>query len=503
KSPKSFDEWQDDAFSNVLSVTLDNTNPKRSNRVYLQSVGDELRSEEGPSAALITTGTLERVLVARLEESAVTASGVSVCGFLINSWRSINAVVSNLSGVKGKSLDPSIRESRIAALNEAQQLLVSYIGLSLQMPELFPQLGQPGQRILVSALLADASQPENPLTPLLDVLLDQLIARFKDDGLPEVIAPVFRELGLRAALPSNRSLLQPGFRIILQAVETLMAHAEIAQAIPHMPTFDPEDCDGRKMQTSTALGVFLALSAFPGSDESIVKVYYSDAPSRSRQDNDGLHNSLRTTVQFLQSSLFGIFDKLVRSGVPERNLTLQYTLRTLATNALRSGMQVDMAKVVDDGFADNLAMVWLRLSEPFTNDPHLRRVGRVDADWVTFRAVRGGGGGDDEGLDDEQHHISTYWRELTRISADKEFVDAYFDRHNLQASTVLPSFGFICDCFFTAADALHLGPISTISRYLDLLKRIGKFKDEIERIQAAPELLPPIQRVNLPAAVER
>ncbi|KAJ1770468.1 Ubiquitin conjugation factor E4 [Coemansia sp. RSA 1813] len=499
---KSFDQWQDDAFSSVLSVTLDNTNPKRSNRAYLQNVANELRSEGSP--ALITTSTLERVLIARLEESVVAASGISVSGYLINSWRSINAVVSNLSGAKGKSLDPSTRVLRITALSEAQQLLVSYIGLSLQMPELFPQLGQPGQRIIVGALLADASQADNPLTALLPVLFDQIIARFKDDCLPEVIAPIFRELGLRAVLPSNHSLLQPGFRHILQAVEALLAHGEIAQAIPHMPTFDPEDCDGRKMQTSTALGAFLALSAFPGSDESITKVYYLDAPSRSKQDREALHNSLRTTVQFLQASLFGIFDKLVRSGSPERQLTLQYTLRTLATNALRSGMQVDMTKVVDDGFADNLAAVWLRLSEPFTNDPHLKRIGRVDPDWVAFRAVRNGqDGGLLQGLDDEQHHIGTYWRELTRISADKEFVDSYLDRQGKQEAAAAPSFGFICDCFFTTADALHLGPMSTISRYLDLLKRIGRFKEDIERIQAAPELLPPIQRVNLPLAVER
>ncbi|KAJ2661237.1 Ubiquitin conjugation factor E4 [Coemansia sp. RSA 1200] len=496
---KPFDQWQDDAFSSVLSVTLDTTNPKRSSRAYLQSVGEELRSEG--LAALITTSTLERVLIARLEESVVAGSGVSADGYLISSWSSIQGVVSNLSGAKGKTLDPTVREARIGALCEAQRLLVSYLGLSLQMPDLFSQLGQPGQRIIVNALLADDSQAQNPLAALLPALLEQLVARFANDSLPEVIAPVFRELGLRMVLPSNRSLLQPGFRHILQAMETLVAHREIAQAIPHMRTFDPEDCDGRRMQTSTALGVFLALSAFPGSDESITKVYYLDAPSRSARDKEALHSSLRTTVQFLQSLLFGVFDKLVRSGAAERDLTLRYTLRTLATNALRSGMQVDLAKVVDDGFADNLAAVWLRLSEPFTNDPQLRRIDRVDPDWVAFRAMRSSGT-DAQGLDGEQKHIGTYWRELTRISADKEFVDSYLQRTSKQSAGD-QAFGFICDCFFTAADALHLGPVATISRYLELLKRISRFKEDIERIQATPEILTPVQRASLPLVVER
>ncbi|KAJ2519882.1 Ubiquitin conjugation factor E4 [Coemansia sp. RSA 1939] len=505
---KSFEQWQDDAFSSVLSVTLDTTNPKRSNRTSLQSVGEELRSEG--LAALITTSTLERVLVARLEEGVVAGSGVSVDGYLLSSWGAIQGVVSNLSGAKGKMLDPAVRDLRIGALGEAQRLLVSYIGLSLQMPDLFSPLGQPGQRIIADALLADDSQAQssNPLAPHLPALLDQIVARFAGDGLPDVMAPVFRELGLRMVLPSNRSLLQPGFRHILQAVETLVAYREIAQAVPHMATFDPEDCDGRRMQTSTALGAFLALSAFPGSDESITKVYYLDAPARNAQDREALHSSLRTTVQFLQASLFGIFDKLVRSGAAERDLTLRFTLRTLATNALRSGMQVDLARVVDDGFADNLAAVWLRLSEPFTGDPQLRRIGRVDPDWVALRAMRSsngsnGGDADAQGLDDEHAHIGTYWRELTRISADKEFVDSYLERTGKQGGGGGRAFGFICDCFFTTADALHLGPVATISRYLELLKRISRFKEDISRIQTAPEILTPVQRASLPLVVER
>ncbi|KAJ2549665.1 Ubiquitin conjugation factor E4 [Coemansia sp. RSA 1933] len=491
KAVKAVDQWQDDAFSNVLSVTLDQTNPKRRNRMYLESVAKELRSEG--SAVLITTGTLERVVVARLEESAVAASGVSVSGFLLNSWRSMHAVADNLSGAKGKALDAETRGARIAALGEAQRLLVSYIGLALQIPEMFSQLGQPGQRIIVTALLTDT----DPLSPLVPELMDQLAARFKEDGLADVVAPIFRELGMRATLPSNRSLLQPGFRAILQAAETLLAQAEVARAVPHMATFDPEESAGRQMQTSTALGAFLALSAFPSSDETITKVYYADAAGRSRDDNEALHSSLRTTVQFLQAALFTVFDRLVRSGAAERNLTLQYTLRTLATNALRSGMQADMTRVVDDGFADNLATVWLRLSEPFTADAHLKRISRVDPDWVTSRILRSA-----EGLDDAQHHIATYWRELTRICADKEFVDAYLERRGSEEVAAGAS-GFICDCFFATANALHLGPMSTVSRYLELLKRIGRFENEIARVQAAPELLPPTQRVNLPSAIER
>ncbi|KAJ2845084.1 Ubiquitin conjugation factor E4, partial [Coemansia brasiliensis] len=379
----------------------------------------------------------------------------------------------------------------------AQALLVSYIGLSLQIPDMFLQTGRLGQAVVADILLADPNDNTNPMAELAPELLSQLAARFAGDGLPEVIAPIVSELGLRSLLRANRSLLQPGFRSILAALDILTANRTVAAAMPLMPTFDPEGCNGRRMQTGTALGPFLALSAFPASDEAIATVYYSDAPQRSHQDCESLHMGLRTTVQFLQAALFEIINRLVRSGAEERTRTLQFSLRALATNALRSGMQVDFTRVVDDGFADNLASVWLRLSEPFTNDAMLKRLSRIDPDWVTLRAMRSHANG---GLDDEHNYISTYWRELTRVNADKELVDAY-----LQSKDNLPgdSGGFIPDCFFTTAAALHLGPISTIARYIEMMKRIARFKDEIKRIESMPELLSPMQRAGLPMLMQR
>ncbi|KAJ1963796.1 Ubiquitin conjugation factor E4 [Dipsacomyces acuminosporus] len=498
KAEKTFEQWQDDAFSSVLSLTLDNTNPKRSNRFYLKNVADELKEEGVP--LLITTSTFDRVLVSRLEEANVVTNGISVLDYLLNSWRAANTVVTNLTGVKGKTLDPAIREARVFALKEAQGLLVSYMGISLQYPDMFPQFGRPGQRVVVDALLSDPNtEPQSAMPP---ELLKQIIARFASDGLPDIIAPIITELGFRTILRTNHSLLQPGFRTLLEVIDNLVSYPEIAQAIPEMATFDPEDCHGRRMQTGTALGPFLALSAFPSSDPAITGEYYLDAPDRSESDRRTLHSSLRTTVQFLQSALFQVVDRLIRAGVPARTSTLQLTLRTLATNALRSGMQVDKEKVVDDGFADNLAAIWLRLSEPFTRDADLKRIARVDPDWVCLRALRDA---ESLGLDDPQNHIGTYWRELTRVNADKEAIDAYLKRKvdEAQSSGTNNAPGFIADSFFTTANALHLGPLSTLNQYKELLKSIGRFKSELERIKRMPELLSPVQRMSLPQLVQR
>ncbi|KAJ2908961.1 Ubiquitin conjugation factor E4, partial [Coemansia aciculifera] len=177
---------------------------------------------------------MERVLVARLEADEVAASGVGVFGYLLSSWRAVRTVVENLSGAKGKALDAAVREERIGVLRALQALLVSYMGLALQVPDMFAQIGQPGQRIIVDALLAESGESD------VSELLAELATRFAQDGLPDVLAPVVGELGLRALVRSNRSLLQPGFRSLLEALETLTAPRDLAQAFAHMASFDPE-----------------------------------------------------------------------------------------------------------------------------------------------------------------------------------------------------------------------------------------------------------------------
>ncbi|KAJ2442104.1 Ubiquitin conjugation factor E4, partial [Coemansia sp. RSA 2337] len=308
KAEKTPEQWQDDALSSILSVTLDGSNTKRQGRRCLTVVANELR-EEGMSA-LITKTTMERVLVARLEPDEVSESGIGVFDYLLGSWRAVRTVIENLSGAKGKALDASVRESRIGVLRDMQALLVSYMGLTLQVPDMFARVGRPGQRIIIDALLAESVENDSNKA-VVSELLAELIKRFAEDGLPEVLTPIISELGLHSLARSNRSLLQPGFRKLLEALEVLTAYGEIAQAFVHMATFDPEECSGRRMQTGTALGIFLGFSAFPSSDESIVQTYYADAPERSPLDCEALHAGLRNTVQFLQSALFQICDRLV------------------------------------------------------------------------------------------------------------------------------------------------------------------------------------------------
>ncbi|ORX66033.1 hypothetical protein DL89DRAFT_260541 [Linderina pennispora] len=454
-------------------------NPKRTARYYLNGVADELTSENIP--LLITLeSSFERVLIARLAETAQIPGSPGTFEYMLNSWRSVSNVVGNLTGARGRALDPAVRGARVSALQGAQALLVSYMGLSLQFPDMVvPAIGRPGQKILSGVALPQG-------------LLDQIIKRFANDGLPEVLAPVFAELGLRTIDSGSAG----GAGCLRGYLRGHPADADVRpRGLQRAANADRHSARSRSCR----------LSAFPTSNPEIISNYYADAPERNREERNALHSSIRSTVQYVQGALFDVFYKLVaRSGVPARTATIQYTLRTLATNALRSGMHVDRDKVVDNGFADNLASIWLRLSEPFTRDPQLKKLDRVDADWISLRATRSSETMP-AGLDDAQSHIGTYWRELTRLHADQSAADAYLQRRQQETEGLgdkqMP--GFIADCFFATADALHLGPISILSQYKDILSKLSRFRGEVERIERMPELLPPEQRASLPLAMQR
>ncbi|KAJ2818079.1 Ubiquitin conjugation factor E4, partial [Coemansia furcata] len=146
---------------------------------------------------------MERVLVARLEPDEVAASGISVFDYLLGSWRAVRVVIENLSGAKGKALDASVREARVGVLRDLQTLLISYMGLTLQVPDMFARVGRPGQRTIIDALLAESAENDSNKAIVAE-LLAELIQRFAEDGLPEVLAPIFSELAMRSLARTNR-----------------------------------------------------------------------------------------------------------------------------------------------------------------------------------------------------------------------------------------------------------------------------------------------------------
>lgn len=86
--------------------------------------------------------------------------------------------------------------------------------------------------------------------------------------------------------------------------------------------------------------------------------------------------SLRGTLKSLQSSLFAIFNSLVRASSESREAVLDYFARVIALNVKRGGMQVNPDTVGTDSFLANIQAVLVRFAEPFM-DVRYEKVGCI------------------------------------------------------------------------------------------------------------------------------
>lgn len=92
-----------------------------------------------------------------------------------------------------------------------------------------------------------------------------------------------------------------------------------------------------------------------------------------------------TTIMPNQSSLFQIFNALVRASAESREAVLQYFSRVISLNIRRGGMQVsrfctymatnlllqvEFDSVASDGFLINLQTILLRFAEPFMDSTY-------------------------------------------------------------------------------------------------------------------------------------
>lgn len=113
-----------------------------------------------------------------------------------------------------------------------------------------------------------------------------------------------------------------------------------------------------------------------------------------------------TINEFLQRSMFGISNSIVRASADARNQLLEYFGHIIRLNEKRAQMQVDIQAVSSDGFMHNIAAVLLSFCDPFL-DVRASKIDKIDPTF--FRTSK-------------RLDVS----EDTKINATKEQSDAYY-----------------------------------------------------------------------------
>ncbi|KAI6166622.1 ubiquitin elongating factor core-domain-containing protein [Pisolithus thermaeus] len=474
--------WEDESITRIFKVTLDRSTAERSNYdlVWLKNLRAELLSEgRGQTSPLRSSGEiLDRLLIARLELDPHTMSDdleyvpvlaslpaqMTVFEYLVGCWKRLN-----------KARNDLLRRNPVKEMQQASVLLekirglvISYAGLNLQDPEMFPQpqgrdvgpseLVKPLLSLsMLSSPLASSSPADNSLDPIeVEPFLQDLARRFEPDNeIDSVLGPVVLQLLSHSSLarPEGIGGGDSSWRAVVTGVEVLVRVKSIAVMFTRLPEWNPPHATAASIEMSSLMGPLCRLGVFSREWPYIAETYFSDPSNRSRSDVESSYASLRGTVKSLQSSLFSIFNTLARASPEAKEAVLEYFATVVKLNVKRAGMQVDPHTVASDSFMINLHSVLLRFAEPFM-DARYSKMDRIDP---LYFAV--------------SNRIDV--KEETRIKATSEEAAQWAEEHRQGAGPP----NFISEIFYLCNAMAHYGYLRTIQTYEDF----GKHLDDLQR----------------------
>ncbi|ODO06452.1 ubiquitin-conjugation factor E4 B [Cryptococcus wingfieldii CBS 7118] len=453
--------WETVKIGQVFAVTLSRSKAQDSDWsiCWLKDLEEELKEENYPQPLATTPDLIDRLLIARLSlDPAVMAKSddsdkltilaglpqsETVFEYLAGCWKRI--YIANKDAQKYSFTEEEKGQWK-QVMEKIKALVVSYCGMTLEDPTMFPQPeGKPTGPAEFLPLLLSIHQPiagdhltsaptppptvSGPLQPA-DLLpfLQDLAAGFTPDTLSDVISPTLSLFFQQwFSISPTPDILGSEWRRYLGAMNALVQVKAVAGLLPSLPIWVAPNVVAPKLEWQSLLGPLTRLSVFPR--------------------------------EF--TSIFNVYNSIVRASPEARESILDFFALTLRLNSRRAGMRVDPRLVSTDGYMTNLQVVLLKLFEPVM-DARFSKIDKVDAAYFKFS---------------KRIDIS----EETKVRATKEEADGYFG----EAMEVDAKPNFISDLFFLLNAFLHLGLVKTISTRGRAEKNLSEIEKELKRTEAS------------------
>ncbi|KAL1411414.1 Ubiquitin conjugation factor E4 [Vanrija albida] len=496
----SYDVWESQTVGKVFSVTLKKSEAEASNwkLCWLKDLEGEIKEENpgNPGALNVNLALRDRLLIARLSldptsmatsddpDQLTVLAGLpqdeTVFEYLTGAWKRLYTANRDFNKLQ-YSKDEKAKWA--AAFDELKQLIISYSGMTLEDPTMFPQppsrpvgpaeflpllLGVTSPSTGNSDPLSSSSvatQSKGALAPSdLVPFLNDLAAGFTDGSMADVITPTlslfFQEWFKIIPTPD---LLGNDWRNYLGAVSLLVQVKPIAALLPSLPVWVAPGVTAARLEWQSLLGPLTRLSVYPREFPEIWKEHFSNPTDRQTADIDANKANLRHSLEYLQSSLFSIYNSIIRASPESREGALDFFASVVKLNAKRSGMQVDHRSVSSDGFMTNVQAVLLKLFEPVM-DIQFSKIDKVDPEYY-------------------RHSKRIDVTDETKIKATKEEADEFYGA----AMDLDTKPNFISDLFFLLNAVHHLGLGKTVATRVKAERNISDMEKELKRLEAGRE----------------
>ncbi|KAJ1928958.1 Ubiquitin conjugation factor E4 [Tieghemiomyces parasiticus] len=472
---KSAAEWQDQALSRILHVTLEEGNPKRPGRLYLADLAQELRAAQPvPAPLLITEDRIDEVILARLtflankdrsrpQDPVYPDLHLNAFDYLLECWKRCQEIAQNMAQRGAATLEPATLQARLATLDKCADLLVSYAGITITMPDMFVDCGFSEIPVIESLVNRLLREDPTSASGIPTAFWEKVSRRFDGDGLDDLVDAVVAELGKQLA----KVTIFDDFRSHLRALAELTGHPALARALTAAPSWlgpaEGPAPEAPQLASTTLLGPFFNLSGFPREVPQVITTYFADLSHQDTASTQAAVTTLRSTVDYVFEALFQITNTLIRAGTGPRAQVLQYVAHVVQVNRGRAKMQVDPRTVSGDGFLLNWAVVLLRLCEPFMTG-RLTKLDRIDPYYFAFTDL----------LD---------VREATRLRASEPDAAAYLERQRTEHPDAAPP-NFISDAFYLTFAVLHLSLIPNFAAIERLARDIPRLREHLDQLRS-------------------
>ena len=475
--------------------------------VDLEELATELRSEAAgeadPLARWSDLGNrrslIDRVLVARLSHANAPA-----VDYLIASFRRCAVHLAK----KAASAD-AMRE----LLRYTEGLCVSYAGIALLNPSMFPQpaaVEQEGPLRLLRFLRAEGDDPSLP------EFIKQLTARMQDEGtLEELATPLFDALAADAAA---LSVLNP-FSGPYYALLALLREKPLGALFAASPRFVPEGApSGAVLESGSALGPFFALSAFPFADRRVPAECFSTSTAQAVEQSFA---SLRPALRIVQRALGSVATTLLKNPAAKEPF-FRWVAALCDGNAARTQYFFHHAEITrllhalsperteqpparvasHDGLLVNLGAVLLQLCEPLMA-PNSAHVAKIDASYIFSRhriayaedETRLCATGDDvaywlDPTGDPARADRYHARLAEAVAARRESAGSSADVGSPPRAAadetplaVSASFGTISEYFFLTMRVLHMGLLTSFQLHSKMARELAETEHKLAAYQ--------------------
>ncbi|ETW08590.1 hypothetical protein, variant [Aphanomyces invadans] len=354
-----------------------------------------------------------------------------------------------------------LNDADLVVVLSVQEQCVNYSVTCLLEPEMFPSRLTP-----LEAFDALVRNPNASTPSFLDALALGIEAQGGVAALGRVGGPILQKLVSEVFLGSQSILAVETWAPGIQTIGSLVRIKGFATVFTNMPGFLlTPPLNGRRLQDATALGILLRFSS--DAPDPAIKDMFANITKRSRVDVNESVDRLRSNISLVQNLVTDIFRSLLRGGATSKDRTLQWLEQALVVNVEAAKENPNLALVSTAGMLINLNVVLLRLCGPFF--PPSTKHSLIDA---------------------------TFWNIWPNplFPEDATKLVALAAQSSQTTSATFPSFNFITQCFFLTARAVHLGTVSTIGKYMRLMRQLSYMQNHMNdqsdpRMRAQFEML--------------